>query len=216
MFAQRAALAKNCSNCFLSFLVFPFLGPCFLRWDLVMLHTSTSGIHVTILYGNYYLHVYKQLPSILKHLTCVVVTYICGSHLSTCYGTTMFTCLPSSSHASGVSSMCTLTSPIHARGNQSAYDLKEVCTVILDARYVRGCGLNFLVDSFNDKTIDIWEGSVTTRRKFKLSIPIPWVLGYKRGRDIMEGDITEVRVYLSVNIVFMKTSHSHVMLFFEG
>ena len=32
----------------------------------------------------------------------------------------------------------------------------------------------------------------------------------------MEGDITEVRVYLSMNMVFMKTSHSHVMLFFEG
>ena len=86
--------------------------------------------------------------------------------------------LASSSHASGVSSMCTLTSPIHACGNQSAY---EVCTVILDTRYVRGCGLNFLVDSFNDKTIDIWEGSVTTRREFKLSIPIPWVWDIREG-----------------------------------
>jgi hypothetical protein len=47
-------------------LVFLFLGPYFLRWALMMLHTSTFGIHITIHYGNYCLHVYKQLPSIIK------------------------------------------------------------------------------------------------------------------------------------------------------
>ena len=62
---------------------------------------------------------------------------------------------------------------------------------------VRACGLISLVDDCNVKACDIWEGNVTTRREILTEhICSPNMLGYKRGSDILEGNITKVRVYI--------------------
>ena len=52
---------------------------------------------------------------------------------------------------------------------------------------MQACGLISLVDYFNVKACDIWEGNVTTRREILTEhICSPNMLGYKRGSDILE------------------------------
>jgi hypothetical protein len=60
---------------------------------------------------------------------------------------------------------------------------------------VRACGLNSLVGYSNVKTCDNMDGKRDSKEGYlnrEHSFPI--VLRYKRGSDITEGDITDVRV----------------------
>ena len=58
-------------------------------------------------------------------------------------------------------------------------------------------GLNSLVDYFNVRTHDIWEGNVTTRREIlPKNICSSWFQDIREGVTARRGDITEVKVYL--------------------
>ena len=61
-------------------------------------------------------------------------------------------------------------------------------------------GLNSLVDYFNVKIHDIWEGNVTTWREIQIEqIHSLGLWDIREERDITEDDITEVRVYCMYN-----------------
>jgi hypothetical protein len=57
------------------------------------------------------------------------------------------------------------------------------------------CGLNYLVDYFMSKTPDLWGKCDNKEEYLHRAEPFARVLRYKRGSDIIEGDIMEVRVY---------------------